>query len=304
MKVWQVRFDRLWRCLGAAKVPPLRVAILLSVLLHAALLVEWHLRPPADKKPESKWGDKPGQFTVQLAPLPAAPSPPPSPPAPAATATPPPVPSQSAPKPALRPAPKPPSQPAQAARAPVIALNKPGLTEAQPAAPAASAASPQNDLSALIEMRRRARSEAQPSAPATASTTPAEEEIARQNRIVAANLGAKTEAFGFDPRNGGGVFQIESFNADYADFKFYGWRQDIGRRAAQVFEVRKESNPDIRIAVVRRMIAIIREHETGRFSWQSMRLGRSLTLSAAPADNAGLEEFLMLEFFVSGQVRR
>ena len=157
----------------------------------------------------------------------------------------------------------------------------------------------------MIEARRRARAASQSSAPAAdAPPTPADDDIARRDRIVAANLGAKTEAFGFDPRNGGGVFQIVSFNPDYADFKFYGWRQDIGRRAAQVFEVRKGNNPDIGIAVVRKMIAIIREHETGKFSWQSQRLGRSLILSAAPADNAGLEEFLMAEFFVSGQVRR
>ena len=299
----KVRFVQLWRHLGAAKVPPLRIAILLSLLLHGALLVEWHLRPPPDTKPESKWGDTPGKFTVQLAPLPANPSPPPSTPAPAAIAAQPAAESKPPPKPA----PKAPAKPSRAAPPPVIALNKPGPADSKPApaAPAAPAATPQNDLSALIEARRRARAASQPSAPAAdASPTPAEDDIARSDRIVAANLGAKTEAFGFDPRNGGGVFQIGSFNPDYADFKFYGWRQDIRRRAAQVFEVRKGNNADIGIAVVRKMIAIIREHETGKFSWQSQRLGRGLILSAAPADNAGLEEFLMAEFFAGGQVRR
>ena len=298
-----------------AKLPPLHLAIVLSVLLHAALLIEWQFRKPVDKDLESKWGDTPGKFTVQLAPLPATPAPPPSPPAPAAEKTPPPEPAKSAPtpKPAPKPAPKPPPTPAAkpetATSPPVIARNQPAPTTANtapstPATPAASAAAPpQSDFSAQLEARRRAR-ESQQSTPAATSTAPAEDDIARRDKIVAANLGAKTEAFGFDPRNGGGVFQIVSLNDDYSEFKFYGWRNDIRRRAAQVFEVRKGNHADIRLAVVRQMIAIIREHESAKFVWQSQRLGQALSLSAAPADNAGLEAFFLQEFFVGGQIRR
>ena len=59
----------------------------------------------------------------------------------------------------------------------------------------------------------------------------------------------------------------------------------------------------MRIAVVRRMIAIIRQHEPGDFVWESQRLGRNLTLSARPADQAGLEEFMLQEFFEGTRVR-
>ena len=45
------------------------------------------------------------------------------------------------------------------------------------------------------------------------------------------------------------------------------------------------------------MIVIIRDREPGDFVWVSHRLGRSLNLSARPSDNAGLEDFLMQEFF-------
>ena len=289
--------------LGFGRAPPVRIAILLSLLLHAALLLDWRLRPPDEPDRESKWGDRPGKFTVQLTPLPAAPAPPPSPPAPAAIATPPSERSKSVPMPALQLPPKPPSKPAPP---PVIALNRPAAATAPaaPSVPATAAVTPQDDFSAFLEARRRARGESQQPAPAPATNSAAEDDIARRDRIVAANLGAKTEAFGFDPRNGGGVFQIDSLNADYAEFRFYGWRRDIGRRAAQVFEVRKGNHADIRLAVVRRMIAIIREHESGKFSWQSQRLGHSLMLSAAPADNAGLEAFFLLEFFAGGQIRR
>ncbi|MGZ8265062.1 MAG: hypothetical protein ACXW2I_12745, partial [Burkholderiales bacterium] len=80
------------------------------------------------------------------------------------------------------------------------------------------------------------------------------------------------------------------------------WNKDIQRNTLQLIEVRKGSEPDIRIAVVRRMIAIIREQEKEDFVWESKRLGRNLLLSARVRDNAGLEEFLMREFF--GDPRR
>jgi hypothetical protein len=61
--------------------------------------------------------------------------------------------------------------------------------------------------------------------------------------------------------------------------------------------VRKGAESDIRIAILRRMIAIIREHEDGDFDWESHRLNRIMRLSARPRDNAGLEDFLWREFF-------
>jgi hypothetical protein len=45
------------------------------------------------------------------------------------------------------------------------------------------------------------------------------------------------------------------------------------------------------------MIAIIREYEVEDFTWESLRLGRSVRLSARQRDNADLEAFLMREFF-------
>ena len=103
--------------------------------------------------------------------------------------------------------------------------------------------------------------------------------------------------FGYDPTKSGGVFQIERMGFDTAEFLFFGWNQDIKRRTSQRIEVRKGNNPDMRIAVVRRMIAIIREYEQGDFVWHSNRLRRDVTLSARPADNAGLEDVLIREFF-------
>ena len=127
---------------------------------------------------------------------------------------------------------------------------------------------------------------------------PSESDTARRDRIVAANLASlNTPTFGTEPKNSGGIFQIRRLGYDDAEFTFFGWSKDIRRRTSQKFEVRKGDNSDIRVAVVRRIIEIIRDYEQEDFSWSSQRLGRVLVLSARPTDNAGLEEFMMQEFF-------
>ena len=127
---------------------------------------------------------------------------------------------------------------------------------------------------------------------------PSESDAARRDRIVAANLASlNAPTFGTEPKNSGGIFQIRRLGYDDAEFTFFGWSKDIRRRTSQKFEVRKGDNSDIRVAVVRRIIEIIRDYEQEDFSWNSQRLGRVLVLSARAADNAGLEEFMMQEFF-------
>mgnify|MGYP000188239126 CR=1 FL=1 len=86
-------------------------------------------------------------------------------------------------------------------------------------------------------------------------------------------------------------------NYDNAEFYFFGFDKDIGRNAKQRIEVSKGNNSDIRIAVVRKMISIIRENVSGDFTWVSQRLGRQVRLSARPEDNAGLEDFIMHDIF-------
>jgi hypothetical protein len=203
------------------------------------------------------------------------------------------VPDASKPTPPPRSAPRPPPAP------PVIAKNAPAPAVApQPVPPAAAPPAPTpliTDFSSYLEARRRARgAPAEESAPAT---QPDEDERARHNRIVAENLGLnRTPTYGPE-RKGGGIFQLERVGYTSAEFTFFGWNKDIRRRAKQTIEVQIGANPDIRIAVVRRMIVIIREHESEDFVWVSPRLGREVTLSARLSDNAGLENFLMQEFF-------
>ena len=275
------------------------VAFFLSLLVHLAAL--WTAPPlmrPMAFEPSDKAEPSPA-LIAQLAPRASPPEasvppPPPQPsPSPPSRAAPPP--SRTAPRPApARPTPPP------VPRTETI----PGAGPAPP--PPAEVAPPRPpaelDLSAYIAARRNARGE--PAPPSDASVPPAETEKERLNRIVTANLGLnKTPTFGDDPKRGGGMFQIRRVGYDDAEFLFNGWDQDIGRVARQLIEVRKGANPDIRIAVVRKIIEIIRAHEPGDFIWVSGRLNRQVALSARPADNAALEDYMMQEFFGGDQRR-
>ena len=125
-----------------------------------------------------------------------------------------------------------------------------------------------------------------------------DDEKERYNRNIAANLPtAATGTAGRGTQNGGGIFEIKRMAYDDAVFEFYGWNKDVGQRTPQSFEVRKGNNPDMRIAVVRRMIVIIREHEKEDFVWESQSAGTQRhACRRAFSDTPALEKFMMNEF--------
>jgi len=175
----------------------------------------------------------------------------------------------------------------------------PAATPRVDTAPVASPPAP--DLTSYIEARRRARGEASPLSAPSSAKTPAESDIERRDRIVASNLGLdRTPTFGREALNAGGIFEIKEMHYDDAQFYFFGFDKDIRRNARQLISVRRGDNRDIRIAIVRRMIEIIRESTTADFEWISQRSKRQFTLSARPADNAALEEFIMRDLFAEG----
>ena len=128
--------------------------------------------------------------------------------------------------------------------------------------------------------------------------TAEDRERERSDRIIAQNL-ASVNALGSGSKmqDTGGIFTILHIGDADAEFKFNGWNTKIHRPLAQTIEVRRGTNANIRIAIVRKIIAIIREYEPGDFMWDSKRLHREITLSARAADNDTLENFLMMEFF-------
>lgn len=284
-----------------ARVPLLWITAALSLLVHlAALFVYWPDIFPKDKLSE-KAGDMRKSMRVMLNPLPdQAPTAPaaravPAPPVPRA----PPRPRAAAPLPRVAQAvPPAPAHPLAAVPAtPAVTGNRPA-----PSAPANTTPSPPapaEDLAAMIEARRRARAQNAPAGiAAPPPPQPAEDDIARRDRIVAANMSTiRAPTLGDKPNNSGGVFSIQRLGPFDAEFLFYGWNKDVNRRMSQVIEVRIGNHGTIELAVVRRMIAIVREHEREDFSWQSQKAGRVVRLSARAADTAAFEEFLMREFF-------
>lgn len=94
-----------------------------------------------------------------------------------------------------------------------------------------------------------------------------------------------------------GVFQIVSKGARTAQFTFRGWSGGFSNSRRELIEVEVAPGGDIDLAIVQRMIQLIRRYYSGDFNWDSHRLGRVVVLSARLEDNAGLEAFLMREFF-------
>jgi outer membrane biosynthesis protein TonB len=267
----------------AVTVRTLWLTIALSLLVHLAafLWVPQFLIPPLE-------GDEPGlasdRLQVRLAAIPQ-PVPPPPPEQPREIVA--------------MPAPKPPAQPRAAARAPAPVLTAPLAAAPSvapppptPPVPAPRQANPvEGDLWSYIQARRRERGE-QP------TTTPVDREAAERNANLAANLPAPATGIATrDAERGGGIFALKRMDYDDAAFEFFGWNNEMGRKTPQLIEVRRGNNSDMRIAVVRRMIAIIREHSQGDFTWRSQHYENGITLSARVSDNAELEKFLMHDFF-------
>jgi len=277
------RYDRI-------TISTIDVAMALSILLHLLALWTWPkelmMRPFEDPNK----GEAGGSLAVRIV------TPPPRP-APAVAMRP--VPERRLA--AARTAQPPPSAPRVLAterqsKSPAIAPPPPKPTEVQ--RPSAG-----EDLAAYIEARRRSREPAPASQP-TPPSPPSESEQQRMDREAAARLGLnRTPTFGSNKNLGGGTFQVRSIGIERAELAFYGWNKFINRISLQVFEVPRGTNANTQIAVVRKIIEIIRDQESGKFLWESLRLNREITLSASPADNASLEAFMMEEFFSGERLR-
>lgn len=155
-------------------------------------------------------------------------------------------------------------------------------------------AQPEMDMSTMLaaaQERRRAaeQSAAQENAAARAADQgPSANDIARENI-----------AFQQHRASGGtnGVFEIVSKGPRVAQYIFRGWTTDARHSRSQTITVDAGNNGDVEKAIVDSMIALIRQYYTGDFNWDSQRLGRVVMLSARQADTAGLQAFLLREFF-------
>jgi hypothetical protein len=261
------------------------VTLAVSLVVHLAALLLLVTHPPIPGPEQQAVDQQSSPIQVDLA---EAKLPQPSPPSARAepTAEPPPKVPRAAPR--VRPPPMVamPRLEAPAIRTPALA--PPPQVAAAPAPPQARPPA-QGDFLSFVQANRRARGVTE------SAQDNSEPDF---NAKIAANLpGAAHGVAAQQSVRSGGMFQMRRMTYDDAAFEFFGWNTEMGRRTPQMVEVRRGSNPDMRIAVVRRMIAIIREYSKEDFTWESGRHGRVVTLSARPADTAALEKYLLYDLF-------
>jgi hypothetical protein len=260
------------------------IALVVSIAAHLALFTLPKIKPPelvmagnAQEQP----------MTVRLMDVqPTVPS------APESTPTPP-VQPQPAPTTPPRPIPVPAPIPM-----PRVTRKSPLSLPAEPAPPTPPTPPPPRpppipelDMAAMIEARRSQRRAIQESQGAgqRPNLPPTPDQLAQAN--IARNLRMD------EGRGVGGVFEILRKSTRTAEFAFNGWRPDTEKRWREVIEVDAGVGGDIELAIVRRMIELIRTHYTGDFRWDSHYLGRVVVLSARQDDQEELEKFLQREFF-------
>jgi hypothetical protein len=155
---------------------------------------------------------------------------------------------------------------------------------------------PAEDMFTQIEAARKRRAETQAGMAEREQSENAESE--NDNSIARANVAASLRGVGRQNQSdSGGLFQVRHLGYRYAEIFFRGWSIGSKRERTRLIEVEQGAEADIQIAIVKKMIEIIREEKTGDFIWESHRLGRDITLSARPQDSDELQQFLLKEFF-------
>lgn len=177
---------------------------------------------------------------------------------------------------------------------PVIAANKSpekNLTRpVNPVLPPGAADTPA-DLQAYVNAARARRrstdgfSDRENAATVADGREPSEDEI-RMARVKR-NMTSGTN----------GIFQLVSVESRTASFSFRGWTTDSSNSRREYINVDLGTNANIEIAIIRKMIELIRRYYQGNFNWESQRLDRTIVLSARAEDNEGLEDFMLKEFF-------
>ena len=154
---------------------------------------------------------------------------------------------------------------------------------------------PELDMSTMLNAARERRRATQESVQENQQAQQGNRGLSPQEAAEANVRRSMQQASGRQGTNG--VFQIISKSTRMASFSFRGWKASANNSWRQVIEVDAGLGGNVELAIVRRMIDLIRTHYSGDFSWESQRLGRVINLSARPQDSAELETFMMKEFF-------
>ena len=243
--------------------------LLLSILLHTTLIVVVKKDPLESGEAASKLA---GPLNVRIAPKVESVEP---------EITPPPAPPKVVPR--LLTAPRRnPDRPA---------IPEPPPDPTPPAPPVVAPPAPPMTFEQMVAARRSQR--APTVSEHAAARAEAESRMAgnRTDAILQRNLGTLKED------GTSGVFVVLNKGSRYGTFQFRGWKREDRNNWRETIEVDAGYGGDVELAIVRRMIELIRGHYQGNFNWESQRLGRVIPLSARPEDQAGLEAFMLQEFF-------
>lgn len=154
----------------------------------------------------------------------------------------------------------------------------------------------EEDFSSHIQAARQRREATQAQERAEAGET-AEEAPQSPNDIARANIQAQRGWMGMDKDKSGGIFEVRDKTPFRASLIFRGWNANASRSAQQNIPVERGSEESIEMAIVNKMIEMIRKKTSTDIPWRSQRLGRVITLSARLKDTAELQQFLMREMF-------
>lgn len=150
------------------------------------------------------------------------------------------------------------------------------------------------DMAAMLNAARERRQKAEATAAAENRAAEQGQRGLSAQQIAEANVKrSMQQASGQDGTNG--VFQIVSKSVRIGTFTFRGWKVN-SNGWKQTIEVDAGVGGNLDLAMVRKMIEIIRTHYKGDFRWESNRLGRVVNLSARVEDSAELEAFMLEEF--------
>lgn len=155
----------------------------------------------------------------------------------------------------------------------------------QPESSKSTPADQPTDMMALVNANRQRRQAEEQAATAKERGTPNEDQ---RDVIIKRNLAQ-------DGTNG--IFQIREVGLHTAQFSFKGWKNNYNNARLEIFDVQARPHETIELAIIRRMILIIRKDYSGDFEWESQRQGRTITKSARIEDTAELEQFLLREMF-------
>jgi len=257
---------------------PNRPALVGTILLHVLLVVIWLFQPDKDAKQAKPASGDEGKV-VYVAPMQQKEAE---------------APRQQAPRPLPMPSiPVPKQERIEIARLPDTITTPPEEPVKETKPPQKFDEQKPVDMQDFINAKRRQRGAA------TGSEQPSaeESESAKGMRNALANIAAINGRGREDRNESGGVFSVSNKTFHSMDLKFRGWNPNFQRRWLTQVTVEQGSEPDIEIAVVKKMIELIRREKTGDFEWDSHRLGRIVKLSARPQDTDQLMTFLFKEMF-------